>query len=110
MIQDHSDASHACRRFVVQRTKWLAYISRYPWPRFIIRFRNVVDKLPVMISATITILLLFFYGIPVDPNTGRPLGEGRFFTRGSPPPGYIAEDYPYAAMTSDPDGLGARSA
>eukprot|EP00961_Rhodomonas_salina_P202954 2738236-Rhodomonas_salina.1 len=83
-------------------------VSKSPLKRFFIQFRDVFDKTPILISVIITILLLFTYGIPMDPNTGRPLAEGKFYTRGPPPAGYEARDYPFASMTSDPTGIGAR--
>lgn len=54
----------------------------------------------------ITIFLLLFYGVPVDPNTGRVIGDGRFYAKGHAEPWYKDECYSHAHQTSDPEGRG----
>jgi len=62
------------------------------------------------ICILITVLLLLYYGLPIDPNDGGILVDGTFqmglYARGRPPAGYYVSAYPYANMTSDPTGLG----
>mmetsp|Transcript_17701 Transcript_17701/g.40030 ORF Transcript_17701/g.40030 Transcript_17701/m.40030 type:complete len:1724 (-) Transcript_17701:23-5194(-) len=86
---------------------WYEAVARYRTVRVLIRRRKWVKKSTLSLSILITALLLIFYGIPMDPNTGGVFAQGRFFSKGTPPAGYQNLPYPYANDTSDPKGLGS---
>mmetsp|Transcript_33620 Transcript_33620/g.79353 ORF Transcript_33620/g.79353 Transcript_33620/m.79353 type:complete len:948 (-) Transcript_33620:361-3204(-) len=94
---------------MVRQLEWLQYISSFQWMRFVIRYRGTINHAPLYLTVIITLLLLLFYGLPMDPNTGNILADGRFFVPNErvPPAGYEPEAYPFANKTSDPEGLGA---
>lgn len=74
---------------------------------FFVQRRDLVDSTARRLAGVITCLLLLFYGIPVDPNTGSILGGGKFYTVGHNEPWYKDECYAHADLTSHPDTIGA---
>ena len=74
---------------------------------FFVQRRDLVDALARRLAGVITGCMLIFYGIPVDPNTGRVLGDGKFYTVGHTEPWYKDECYAHADGTSHPDTIGS---
>jgi hypothetical protein len=73
-------------------------------------WRKFTDLMPIVLSLAITLVLLMAYGIPIDPNTGRPMAEGMWTPDKGPdghPAGYTNTIYEHAFKTSDPFGMGS---
>lgn len=73
-------------------------------------WRKFTDLMPIYLSLAITLVLLMAYGIPIDPNTGRPFAEGMWTPdKGyeGHPAGYMNSIYEFASQTSDPFGIGS---
>lgn len=66
-------------------------IRRYR--RFILRFREHFEAIPLHLSVLITALLLLVYGIPVDPHSGDALAGGSFWGFEVHAPGFIADTF-----------------
>ena len=64
---------------VIAMAIWMNFLNQNsPVMRTIIRHRETLGSLPLYLSLAITMLLIVFYGIPLDPNTGNVVGDGRF--------------------------------
>mmetsp|Transcript_36720 Transcript_36720/g.57378 ORF Transcript_36720/g.57378 Transcript_36720/m.57378 type:complete len:838 (-) Transcript_36720:1502-4015(-) len=95
-------------KLVSKRVQLYTFLLDNPIRRFLIQGRCFFADTPRLLAMLITLLLLLTYGIPVDPNTGKVLGQGRFFSyEEEPPSGYNDEPYEFANLTSDPSGSGA---
>jgi hypothetical protein len=58
---------------------WMHYLNQNsPVMRCIIKHRETLRSMPLYLALAITMLLTVFYGIPMDPNTGNVVGDGRF--------------------------------
>lgn len=97
---------HQIRRLI----QHLLFIGGHPASRFLIRNKAWLDQAPLVLAALITLGLLLFYGVPIDPNTNDILADGIYHqpisTVRTPPAGYSQGRYPYPELTSDPDGIG----
>jgi hypothetical protein len=91
---------------IARRIQWMTHNLKNPLRAWIIRRRDVLDILPLAIAIVITLCLLLFYGIPMDPNTNQVLAHGKFYSL-EEPAGYRDVDYELADLTSDPLGAGA---
>lgn len=91
---------------IARRIQWMTHNLKNPLRAWIIRRRDVLDILPLAIAIVITLCLLLFYGIPMDPNTNQVLAGGKFYSL-EEPAGYQDVEYELAGLTSDPFGAGA---
>lgn len=91
---------------IARSVQWMTHNLRSPVRAFIIRRRDVMDVIPLALAIIITLCLLLFYGIPVDPNTRTVLAGGKFYSVDSPA-GYSDTPYAFSDLTSDPQGAGA---
>ena len=64
---------------VTAMATWMHYLNENsPVMRCIIKHRETLRSMPLYLALAITMLLTVFYGIPMDPNTGNVVGDGRF--------------------------------
>jgi hypothetical protein len=64
---------------VTAMATWMHYLNQNsPVMRCIIKHRETLRSMPLYLALAITMLLTVFYGIPMDPNTGNVVGDGRF--------------------------------
>mmetsp|Transcript_46370 Transcript_46370/g.108883 ORF Transcript_46370/g.108883 Transcript_46370/m.108883 type:complete len:1255 (-) Transcript_46370:266-4030(-) len=94
---------------VLDQMVWFHLLDKHPIGRLLLGYRRSLQTLSLLLSLAITLLLLLFYGIPMDPNTGGVLGDGGFWPveRARAPAGYGFKPYEFANLTSDPTGLGS---
>ena len=84
---------------------WLQQLASHEVGSFLMRKREHLRSTQLRVAWLITVLILTFYGLPIDPNDGKILVDGRYqigMQRTLPPAGYHTEIYPYINMTSDP--------
>jgi len=80
---------------VTVQSTWTQYlIDSGGLMRQLIKRRNILRFIPLYLSLAITLLLIVFYGIPLDPHTHYIVGDGRFHPApwmSHPPAGYVHE-------------------
>ncbi|KAJ1494558.1 hypothetical protein T484DRAFT_1765337 [Baffinella frigidus] len=59
---------------LIQRIRWSQYLQKSGG--ILVLYRSAIHKLSLIPPALITLCLLTFYGIPLDPNTGGLLADG----------------------------------
>jgi len=87
------------------------HVGKSSWGHILLKYRESFRAACLRLSVLITALLIFFYGVPMDPNSKAIIGDGRFHpsslgTLRRPPAGYRFIDYPWSVNTSDPEGWG----
>jgi hypothetical protein len=92
-------------RAMLRRLEWLDLCYEYKTTAWLMEVAPQLNIMRLIVAICITFLLIFFYGIPMDPNTDEPLAEGSYYGI-IKRPGYKDRPYPFANETSDPEGIG----
>jgi hypothetical protein len=95
-------------RHTLAMATWLQTVAATTFGRFLIRHQETLRIVQFRLSILITLCLVIFYGLPVDPNSGELLADGNYHPgpfhyggRSRPPAGYEMNiPYPYANQTS----------
>jgi hypothetical protein len=95
-------------RHTLARATWLQTVAATTFGRFLVRHQETLRIVQFRLSILITLCLVVFYGLPVDPNSGELLADGKYHPgpihyggRSRPPAGYTMNiPYPYANQTS----------
>ena len=97
-------------RHTLAMATWLERVATNSLGRFLIRKQEMLRIIQLRISILITVMILIFYGLPVDPNSGDLVANGTWqmgeLARSRPPAGYKVHPYPYSNLTTDPEGRG----
>uniref|UniRef100_A0A7S0VZZ2 RyR/IP3R Homology associated domain-containing protein n=1 Tax=Hemiselmis tepida TaxID=464990 RepID=A0A7S0VZZ2_9CRYP len=91
---------------MLRHVAWFEYVSSWQVSRQLLKYSEWLERASFLLAILITLLLIFFYGIPMDPNTGYIFHDGKFAPQVKRP-GYDNNiPYPFAMNTSDPAGKG----
>jgi hypothetical protein len=92
-------------RGMLRRLEWLDLCYEHKATAWLMDVAPQLNMMRLVVAILITFLLIFFYGIPMDPNTHEPLADGSYYGIVKRP-GYQDRPYPFANLTSDPHGIG----
>ena len=71
-------------------------------PRWQVLYRAAIHHFSLLVAGAITLCLLTFYGVPLDPNSGALLAGGASFQLANPKPQTLTPNFQAPTLNPEP--------